>query len=558
MKTARRVFSLLLVLAMVFALVACGGDSETTNSSTGKDKTNVSAKPSGGNDDATGDNTGDVVGSDVPSDETPDTPNTDTGITSTQQPSIQQPVQGGEGDIEKIWEGYEASDFVPPAHNPADFANKTYTVIQHEAIENPFKYSQDSHLGSLVADRIVEVQDKYGCELAFSQIAYSTNFATELQGLQFAVGGGDMVFSSNNAQLRLALGTGPDDSIMTDLLAVDDIIEFWDFNKWGNITARETMMAGGTFYGVSPALWIDATPLPFYQMAYSKELVSHFEITDPQELWEQKAWDRDAMLDLFTSCYDDSTGVAIWGVTADQGHMVRATALTTGVNLVEVAKYHSNGDVDWTLGLMSADVVEALQWLKNAQTAAPKYFNNGAATWTTWESEVPFLAGQSVFCLTRPLDLFDYIVSDGPEFGLITWAGAEANVLSGYYENCYSIAIPTFAQDAKQTAYLMYDLFMGLGDVETYGDVIEYYRTTYFDSDIDVEVLFRPGARLQYSYWPNKVDTIWQSITSSFSSTSSIKTLIEKVEHTVDTEIETYMIPNMVQLEIYRQNGYIK
>ena len=554
MKTARRVFSLLLVLAMVFALVACGGgSSEESTDTEGKGGSSVNTKTQGSNKgtnddgDDTGDDTdaGDVSGG--------ETSSSDTGI---QTPTtITDVTQGGTeititGPEVIIWEPEEP-------FNPSDFAGKDYVVIQHEAIEDPFKYSQDSYQGALVADRLGEVQNKFGCSISFAQVGYQ-NFATEVQGLMFAEDGGDMVFSSNNAQLRKTLGTGPD-SIMTNLLDVDDIINFWDANKWGNITARETMMAGGTFFGVSPALWVDATPLPFYQLVYNKDLLSKFNLADPQEYWEQTAWDRDTMLDMITSSYDDSTGVAIWGMTADQGHMVRATALTTGVNLVEVEKIHGNGDVDWSLGLMSADVVEALQWLKNNQTAYAKYFNNGASTWKTWDAHTPFMSGQSVFCLTRPLDLFGSIVSaEGiGEFGLITWAGADPNVLTGYYENCYSIAIPTFAKDAKQTAYLMHDLFKGLGDIESYSDIVEYYRNTYFETDIDVICLFREGARLQYSYWPNGVDGIWAGITGSFATTSSIKTLLEKVEHTVDTEIETYMIPNLVQLEIFRQNGII-
>lgn len=549
MKTARRVFSLLLVLAMVFALVACGGSSETTDTDSGSKKTTSNAKPNSGSQ-AGNEDTENTDGTDVSQD-------TGSGEGPTSTSTITTPVTGTQ-DLTTNTEMTEDT-FEPADHNADDFADKIYTIIQHESIDTPFKYSQDSALGSQVADRIVEVQSKYGCELVFSQIAYGSNFATEMQGLQFADDGGDMVFSSNNAQLRKTLGIG-EDSLMVDLLTVDDIINFWDFNKWGNITARETMMSGGKFFGVSPALWIEATPLPFFQVAYNKDLVESFGITDPQEFWENEEWDRDNMMDLISSCYDDTTGMAIWGMTADLGNMIRGTALTTGATVVEIGKIYANGDVDWSLGLMSKDVEEALQWLKNNLSVYAKYFNNGKETWTKWQEDDAFIAGQSVFCLTRPLDIFGEgcISSEVPNFGLITWAGADANTMTGYYENCYSIAIPTFAQSAQQTAYLMYDLFKGLGEIKTYGDVIQHYRDTYFTSDIDVICLFREGARLQYSYWPNGIDNIWASITSSFSTTASIAALLEKVEHTVDTEIETYMIPNTVQLEIYRQNGLIK
>ena len=423
-------------------------------------------------------------------------------------------------------------------------------------MEEPFGYTQDSLMGAHVADRILEVQNKYSCTLEFTQVAYNDNFAANIQGLMYAEDGGDLVFSFNNAQLRKALGTGGEESAMQDLLALDNILNFWNFNKWGNITSRETMMAGGTFYGVTPALWVDCTPLPYYQVVYNKDLVETFGITDPQEFWEKEEWDRDNMLDLITSCYDDSQAAPIWGMTGTLAHMIRATSLTTGISLVEIEAINSDGSVDWNLGLMNPDVTEALQWLKNSLKVNGKYFNNGSSDWKTWDSQTPFVNGQTVFCLTRPGTLFGTIVTSVENFGLITWAGVDPNTLTGYYENCFSVAIPVFAKSAYESAYLAYDLFEGMNGIETYEDVIAYYRETYFDSDIDVTCLVREGASLQYSYWPNGVDIMWVNLTAGFDNASSMKTLIEKNEHCVDVPIETYMVPNAVKLEQYRQNGF--
>lgn len=489
---------MLLVLVMVFALVACGGGN-------GKDP---AKNPNG---------PGNVV-------KDPTKPN-------------------------DIW--------VQDTNVPYDAMNgQTYIVIQHQAPDSPFSYSQDSQMGAKVAERVVAVQEKYGCTFEYSQIGY-TDFATSVQGLVYSEHAGDMVFSHNNAQLRKALGTGGESSYMQDLLALDSILNFWNADKWGNITARETMMAGGTFYGVTPALWVDCTPLPYYQVVYSKALLEAFGATDPQELWEKNEWERDAMIEIISSCYDDSSGDAIWGMTASVCHMVRATALTTGVSLVEINKINDDGSVDWEIGLKNDDVAESLTWLKTNLNLYKKFFNNGRSDWTTWDAHTPFIAGQSAFCVTRPLDIFGYIVSQCEDFALITWAGADANVLTGYYENCYSVTVPIFALDARQSAFLMYDLFEGLEGEQNVDDVIAYYRNNYFDSDIDVEVLVRKGATLQYSYWPNGVDAIWSNISNGFTTASSISALIDKHSTSVDTQIEENIIPNQVKLEAYRQNGYI-
>ena len=542
MSVTRRIFSLLLVLSMIFALVACGGG-ESSDTQT-EEKTETSSVQS---------NVDNSDFSESESDKTEEQPSTD-----PTEPVGSESEKTDPGAEEPDVEDPPASDFEPPEPNYAEFAGKGYTIIQHQAIEDPFGYSQDTRNAQLVLDRIGEVQAKYGCELFFSQIAYSDNFATEILGLSFAEDGGDMVFSHNNAQLRKALGTGGSDSSMMNLLLVDDIINFWDLNKWGNITSRETMMAGGTFYGVTPALWYNYTPLPYYNLVYNRDLLAKFNLSDPQEYWEQNAWDRDVMLDLITSCYDDSGVAPIWGLTASRMHMVRASYLSSGVTSVVINKIHANGAVDWTHGMSTDDAVEALQWLKNSVSANQKYFNNGQADWANWSSHTPFLDGQCLMALTAPSVVLDPIAVKVDAFGLIPWGGADTNVMTGYYENCCSVAIPTFAKDGKQSAYLMHDLFKGLGDAETKSDVVEYYRSTYFESDLDVKFLLMDGAKLNYSYWPNGGDEALKAVASGLMTASSVRTLVDKSTPLDLQAIESHIVPNTVQLEIFRQNGVIQ
>ena len=506
MKIARRLLSLLLALLMVFAFVACGED-----------------------------------------------PNPATDDVQKPQSSDKDPSSSGTFVDPEV-----DNDFTPPERPVGDMTDKIYTIIQHSEIENPFGYSQDSQMGVMVADRVAEVQSLYGCTIEFSHIAYNDQFASQLQALTFSEGGGDMVFAEKNAMLRRALGTGGSESLMTDLLTVDHIINFWDMNKWGNISAREAMMAGGYFYGVTPALWVDCTPLPYYQVVYNKDLLATAELPDLQEYWEKEEWDRDTMLDVICS-FDPAVDTA-WGLNAALSHMTRATFLTTGVDLVIIDKINSDKTVEWSRGLDTADVADALQWLKNALKNHGKHFNNGDVEFNTaWQSHVPFNEGACAMAMTRPQDIFAFVVTEGPEnFGLITWAGYEPNVISGFLEQVFAVSIPTFAQNAEHSAFLMYDLFEGLDDIESYSDVIAYYRETYFATDIDMECLVRENVKLQYSYWPNGVDAVWTNISTNLLTTSSIPSLLAKHSGVVDTEIEEHMVPNTVALEAYRQNGFFK
>ena len=500
MKIARRLLSLLLALLMVFALAACGGDGDPTDS--GVQQPNP-------------DNT-QTQGGDNPS--------------------------GGTDD---------SDDFVMPDRPTDETEGKTYIIIQHEEITDRFGYAQDSKMGLQIGDRIEEVQELYGCTIDFSQIAYGSGFVTQMQALQFAENEGDLVFAYKNAYLRQCLGTGGDESLMQDLLAVDDIINFWDSEKWGTITARESMMAGGTFYGVSPALWVDCTPLPYYQVVYNKNLVESAGVTDPQEYWENEEWDRYAMLDVIKGTTDEANG--IWGMTAGVEHMLRATFLSTGIQLAQIDKINADSTVEWTNGLKTPEALEAIGWLQQTLKANAKCFNNGSFghSWG-WDTDIPFVEGQCAMIVTRPIDLFENVVVESKDpFGLTCWAGVDANVLSGYYEQVYSIAIPVFAQNVKHSAFLMADLFEGLENVESYQDVIDYYGDTYFDSELDLEMLIRPDATLQYSYWPNDgIDTVWTTMRDQLM-TLSASSLIDRYAGIIDTAVETHIVPNKVALQAW-------
>ncbi len=441
--------------------------------------------------------------------------------------------------------------FVMPTRPVNETSGKNYVIVQHEAVENPFGYAQDSKMGLQVANRLSEIKELYGCTFEFRQFGYDYDFVTHMQAAQFTEDGGDIIFAYMNAMLRRCIGTGGDSSLMQDLLTVDNIIDFWNMEKWGNITARETMMANGTFYGVSPALWVDYTPLPYYQVVYNKGLIQAYGATDPQEYWEKEEWDRDAMLDVITKTTDEASG--IWGMNARVEHMVRSTFLSTGMQLVSIDKINEDGTVEWSNNVKTNEAEEALTWLRNTLSKNSKCFNNGRyqLTGDGWGTYKPFNEGLCTMAMTRDVDLFDYVVVGDSKIslGLTCWAGKEANVLSGFYEDVCSIAIPVFAQNVTHSAFLIADLFEGLENVETYEDVLKFYSDTYFESELDLEMLVRPNAVLQYSYWPNDgIDGIWTSIGDKLL-ILSVTSLINKYAGTINTAVEKHIVPNKVALQ---------
>ena len=445
---------------------------------------------------------------------------------------------------------------VLPPRPVEEMSGKDFIIIQHQAETSPFGYAENSQLAEKAFKRMEDVENLYGCTLSFSTLAYNDSFATAFQALAYEDNSGDLVFSHNNAQLRKTIGTGGQESMLQPLLQYDNILDFWNTEKWGNITAKETMMAGENFYAVTPALWINYLPLTYYNLVYNKELLEDFGQTDLQEYYENETWTRDQMFEVITSCYDDTGADVVYGLGAAQSHMIRASFLAAGCTPVTINSIAEDGTVDWTNGWLTPEADEALSYLKTQLTSNAKYFNNGEYA-NTWDDGYnPFVAGQCVMGLTRPLTLLNNIVVEADfSYGLMPWAGPDANYMSGYYENTASVAIPTFAQNGEWSAFLMWDLFEGLEGTATYDDVVAYYRETYFETDLDMEILLNSGRdNLQYSYWPNGGDDTLNAINGSFLS-ASIANLIQSHAGLTDTVVNDYIVPNKVALEKYKAEG---
>jgi hypothetical protein len=102
----------------------------------------------------------------------------------------------------------------------------------------------------------------------------------------------------------------------------------------------------------------------------------------------------------------------------------------------------------------------------------------------------------------------------------------------------------------------MYFLFEGLDGIKTKSDVFSYYRESYFDTDLDVTMLLRTGADLQYSYGLNGADSVWSSLRSGFMASTNMSSLVSKYSNVADDAINTYIVPNQKALKDYRDKGY--
>lgn len=517
MKTAKRLLSVLLVFVMIAATVACSGGSSVT-----EDGNTTTATQTEGS-------TGVCV---LPGTQVPETP----GIVDV------------EGWIQ-----------APPDPYLSEFDGGNFIIIQHESEESPFGYEEDSVFLPSVLNRIEEMETKYGCTVSFRTLAYGgSSFVADFCALEFSGVGGDLLFSSDNSAARRLVGKGGEDSMLINLYALDNYLNVWDTDKWGTVASRETMMVGERIYGLTPALWVDCTPLPDYQLVYSRDVLAAFDLVDPAEYWENKAWDREAMLDLITSVYDDSGDYLVYGINAAVDHMQRASFLASGVSTVVVDRINADESVDWSYGLMTPEGKDALIWFKNAFKQNRKYFNSGklAPEGSVETYHQALVEGKAAFCLVRGRDVVESVFVDLPNFGLTCWAGLDANVLSGSYDNCYSVSIPVFAQNPYGSALLMYDLFEGLDGMQDYDDVLRYYRETYFKTYADAKMLLRKNGNLQYSYQLHGGNKVWETLAEKIVLSPYVIPVIENSIGTFASVAKENALPNKVALLQYWGAGY--
>ncbi len=439
----------------------------------------------------------------------------------------------------------------PTLDRPAEMVGKTYVLLQEEVPENPFGFGQETEVGQLLAAHIAEVETLYGCKLEFLQVPQNDHSQSQMS--IFDLGGTGDIFFGSSTLLRRSLRSAPGELMFENMLKYDQIINFWDFNKWGNIYARECLMEEGEFYGVTPALWRDCTPLPLYAVVYNRDMISACGGENPGEYWEKEEWDTHAMEEVLKKTTIDGK----WGMTASMDDMVHGTVLACGESLIELRSVNADGSLVWENNLDSDEVISSLQWLKNTLSLNKNCFNNGQNDWALRRSHEPFAAGQSAMALTSPAQILEMAGDLNFDFGVITWPSKDFNYVAGGYGEVTAIAIPTFAQNTTHSAHLIHDLFKGFGEVKDYRELLQYYRDTYFKSDVDLDCLMQTEGSTGYTYWVEGVCAPFYNISQNLMASTSVKTLVETSAERGDSAIENRVLANLHSLQKWREVGKI-
>ena len=447
----------------------------------------------------------------------------------------------------------------PISRRPKEMMGQEYIILQTRNREFPFEYPIASREAEFARNRIEEVRRLYNSEILLEQIP-EDGIAEELQRRTFTDSRGDILFCTDNSLLRGVVNADPEKSLLVDLLPLDNQLNLFDKEKWGGAAALESMMAGGHFYGVTPALWFGCAPKPVSVLLYDKDLLHEYDVPDLPEYLEKDQWDRDVMLTTITNVYSDSAEKPVWGITAPLTRMIRSTLLAVGADDVRIGKINGDGTAEWEYGPASDDGEEALTWLRKTLKQYKRSFNHGADDWEEDNVLNPFLQKRCGVCLTSCDAVPELAAARNKNFGLMPWAGKQSGFYDQDYDNCCSVSIPVCAQNPEWSALLMWDLFeapgsMGPTEIRNRNQLFEYYRTTYFSNDFEAQLYLPEKPSGHYSYAPEGGIAGWETIRAGILSDVPIRSLIDRCKADAADVIETYVLPNRTALASYRQAG---
>jgi ABC-type glycerol-3-phosphate transport system substrate-binding protein len=313
-----------------------------------------------------------------------------------------------------------------------DYGGAEFVILQHQEKENPFGYKQDSLLADQALTRLSTIGERHNCSFTIETLAYGDSFSSQLiANLAVMDNFCDIIFSHNCSKLRLVGNAGG----LVAMDEVSDIIDYKNHDKWGDVEALEAMMCKGVLYGVAPSLWLNYTPIPFYTLVYNNSLIKTFGVPNPHELYENKQWTRDSLVELIKTCTDLNGTTPIYGMAATLMHLTRQAILSNGCKMLNIAE---DGTV--SNGWDTEEAVEALTWLQKTVNENIECFFNKTQDYQndSWNMKIPFMNNEATFVLTRPEFIFDEIAYKVEDFGLMPWPAGpnvEYGVWPGYYEN---------------------------------------------------------------------------------------------------------------------------
>ena len=416
-----------------------------------------------------------------------------------------------------------------------DLGGYEAVVLQSNTnVETIFSYVENTTFSDLVLQKIAQVEDKLHCKVTLTK-PQSYNASNLFMSIIASINVGDIFFGEvHNFKYS---------NLFEPLTGLEDIIDYTNTEKWGNVSIMESLLINGEPYGVTPTYWPYMEPSVCYVMLSNDRLVREFGMTDPREHYESNTWTWDTFINYVENCTDLNRG--IFSVALQPSNLIKIAILSNGVSYLTE---DSNGNI---VGNLYTDAtLEAIQW---AQDFYNNYSDKLHTTWPTfygsWEAiSEPFINKEAVFNMTNTAMTINYVSYQMDEpFAILPFPrGPKAadGYWGGILEGNNAAGILLNSKDVIANAYIIDELFTPLEGYETKEDRMSYYLTQLVFNRQDAEILFGIDGNALYSYWPVGADgDFWNKLNSSLLSLTPIE-MLDRYYPVFETIIDEYIRPN--------------
>lgn len=421
---------------------------------------------------------------------------------------------------------------------------QTFEIIQTSAIdENPLYYIRDTVLADNALQRLNDVADNHNCTIKLKYIGVDSTFKT-LMAATLSTGEalGDIIFT-DPYQIRDFGNLGG----LVNIENLSDYIDIFDADKWGEPNVWEFLMCNGVMCGVVPVSWLQMSPGIFYPIVFNADVTASFGVYDLRESYENGQWTRDKMLEVITTCTNNTLATPIKGMAACLKHFIRAALLNNGTTFAEF-----NDDLtEYSCGWATEAGIEALQWVKDVIDNYDEYMFEFTNTgYGDWNYTNPFMNGEAALLLTSSGEIFDNIAYEVENFGVLPFPSGpygDSSKYVGFYEKAETLSIPIYAKEVECSAILIDEIFSPLEQYPDQESIASYYNSQVFSDNRDYKLLTELSKNCKYSFWPDGGDAFLNQIYSNLSKSTPVE-IIEAYGTSSDECIIEQMIPSILTI----------
>jgi len=397
-------------------------------------------------------------------------------------------------------------------------------------------------------DRIAEIEKELGCDII-------ANIPT---------GDGDIDKERENVpinmealNMQLMSGSFKYDILFTNMSSEDfkmgffhpinnfSAIDWTNAEKFGHKGLLEAAMYEGVPYMVYPINWPGFDGVEMCVAAYNRDLFGQYQLTDPQEFYEQEIWTYDTFVNEILAKVEidnSDSDVKMYAFQTDEPDFYQCLIASNNVQFVEKAsdgKYVANpfpqsfvNAITWAQGIIReyGDII-----LYDSDTYANEEYCRGEI-FMAWAPTNTVTTGSIAYNDKAVFDSGVMPLPAGPDAVYGEWGQCVQDLMG------FSIPITSVNEEAAaQVINALCEPFPGYEDPEIFYDMT-------FTNEKDIEIFMELGKHTRYDY-THVGDDLGRSAGEFFGDiacdpTRSLTEGMESYRDRMITLVEEWMLPN--------------